>query len=97
VSELTLEEVETHGVVRLVKEKPTISPESVANFVYTWGGMEQNFSVKKDEAFTLKPQGEVKYRLREVRPDKAIVAPMTKPEENIEIGLAAKAVPVSGM
>ncbi len=97
VSELTLEEVETHGVVRLVKEKPTISPESVANFVYTWGGTEQNFSVKKDEEFTLKPEGEVKYRLREVRPEKAIVAPMTKPEENIEIDLAAKAAPVSGM
>jgi hypothetical protein len=39
----------------------------------------------------------VKYRLRDVRPEKAIVAPMTKPEENIEIGLAAKAVPLSGL
>ncbi len=97
ISELTLEEVETHGVVRLVKEKPTISPESVANFIYTWGGTEQIFSVKKDQEFSLKPEEEVKYRLRDVRPDKAVVVPMGKPEETIEIGLAGKPAPLPGM
>ncbi|HEY2710985.1 MAG TPA: Amuc_1099 family pilus-like system protein [Chthoniobacterales bacterium] len=97
VSELTLEEIETRGVVRLVKEKPTISPESVANFLYTWGGTEQNFSVKKDQEFSLKPEEEVKYRLRDVLPDKAIVVLMAKPEEIIEIGLVGGAAPSPGM
>ena len=38
VSELTLENQETREQVNLVKEKIMVSPESVANFVYAWGG-----------------------------------------------------------
>ena len=38
VSELTLEQVDTHDQVMLVKEKRATSPESVANFLYTWAG-----------------------------------------------------------
>ena len=38
VSELTLEQVDTHDQVTLVKEKHATSPESVANFLYTWAG-----------------------------------------------------------
>ena len=55
VSELTLEQIDTHDQVTLVKEKTTTSPESVANFLYTWNGAEQTFSVKKDQEFSLKP------------------------------------------
>jgi hypothetical protein len=87
-SELVLEQVETHDVVRLVKEKPTISPESVANFIYTWGGTEQSFSIKKDHEFSLQPEEQMKYRLKDVQSQKAIVVLVAKPEENIEIDLA---------
>ncbi len=86
VSELTLEQVETHDLVTLVKEKRAISPESVANFLYTWGGAEQAFSVKKDQEFTLKPQDDITYRLLDVQPQKAIIIDTGRPNEKIEIG-----------
>ena len=38
VSELLLEHEATHDQLTLVKEKVAMSPESVATFVYTWGG-----------------------------------------------------------
>ena len=67
VSELTLEQVDTHDEITLVKEKTATSPESVATFVYTWGGSEETFAVKKDQEFSLKPRTEIKYKLLEVR------------------------------
>ena len=86
VSELTLEQVDTHDTVTLVKEKRATSPESVANFLYTWNGAEETFAVKKDQEFTLKPQEEIKYKLLDVQPDKAIIIDTQKPNEKIEIG-----------
>jgi hypothetical protein len=86
VSELTLEQVDTRHVVRLVKEKRVISPESVAHFFYNWGGMEQSFAVKKDQEFSLKPEEGIKYKLEDVQPDKAIIINIQKPNEKIEIG-----------
>jgi hypothetical protein len=88
VSELTLEQVENHDRVTLVKERPATSPEAVANFVYGWGGSAQIFAVKKDQEFSLKPLAEIKYKLLEVHPDKAIIINTQKPNEKIEIGLA---------
>lgn len=85
VSELTLEQTDTGDKVTLVKEKTTTSPESVANFLYTWNGAEQTFSVKKDREFTLKPSEEIKYKLLDVQPDKAIIINLQKPNEKIEI------------
>jgi hypothetical protein len=85
-SELLLEQVDTHDLVKLVKEKRTTSPESVANFLYGWGGTEQAFAVKKDQEFSLKPQAETKYKLENVEPDKAIIINIQKPNEKIEIG-----------
>jgi hypothetical protein len=90
VSELTLEQVENHDRVTLVKEKPAISPESVANFLYTWGGSEQNLAVKKDQEFSLRPLEEIKYKLLDVQPDKAVIINTRKPNERIEIGLAQR-------
>src|SRR5713101_2176088 len=52
VSELTLEQVETKEQLTLIKEKVAMSPESVATFVYTWGGR-QEFQVRKDQEFSL--------------------------------------------
>ncbi len=86
VSELTLEQVDTHEQVTLVKEKRATSPESVANFLYTWNGAEQTFSVKKDQEFFLKPQGDVIYKLLDVQPGKALIVKTSKPDEKIEIG-----------
>ena len=86
VSELTLEQVDTHDSVTLVKEKRATSPESVANFLYTWNGAEEMFAVKKDQEFSLKPREEIKYKLLDVQPDKAIIIDTQKPNEKIEIG-----------
>lgn len=85
VSELALEQTETHDKVTLVKERTATSPESVANFLYTWNNAEQNFSVKKDREFTLKPLDEIKYKLLDVQPAKAIIINTQKPNEKIEI------------
>ncbi len=86
VSELTLEQEETKQQLTLVKEKVAISPESVATFVYTWGGR-QEFQVRKDQEFSLKPQGQIKYKLVDVDPAKAVIVNTQKPNEPIEIGL----------
>jgi hypothetical protein len=88
VSELTLEQTETHDKVTLVKGKTATSPESVANFLYTWGGAEETMAVKKEEEFSLKPLPEIKYKLLEVQSDKAIIIQTQKPNEKIEIPLS---------
>lgn len=86
VSELVLEQVETEDRVTLVKERHATSPESVANFVYTWNGVDRFFVVKKDQQFFLKPEEEIKYKLLEVEREKAIIIELRKPNEKIEIG-----------
>ena len=86
VSELTLEQVETHDEVTLVKEKRATSPEAVANFLYSWGGTEQSFAIKKGQEFTLRPEKEIQYKLLEVAPEKAIIINTQRPEAEIEIG-----------
>ncbi len=86
VSELLLEHVETKEQLTLVKEKVAISPESVANFIYTWGGAQQEITVKKDQEFSLKPLEEIKYKLIDVGPGKAVIVNLQKPNERIEIG-----------
>ncbi len=84
VSELTLENRETHQQMSLVKEKTTISPESVATFVYEWGGRRE-FAVKKDQEFSLKPEEQIKYKLIDVLPHRAIIVDTQKPDAPIEV------------
>ncbi len=84
VSELTLENRDTHEPVTLVKEKIMISPESVANFVYEWGERKE-FSVKKDQEFSLKPEEQIKYKLIDVQPGKAVIVDTQKPDHPIEV------------
>jgi hypothetical protein len=84
VSELILENRETHEPVTLVKEKIMISPESVANFVYEWGERKE-FAVKKDQEFSLKPDEQIKYKLIDVQPGKAVIVDTQKPEQPIEV------------
>ena len=84
VSELTLENRDTHEPVTLVKEKIMISPESVANFVYEWGERKE-FAVKKDQEFSLKPEEQIKYKLIDVQPGKAVIVDTQKPDHPIEV------------
>jgi hypothetical protein len=86
VSELTLEHWETRAQVNLVKEKIMISSESVAHFIYAWGGRRE-FAVKKDQEFSLIPDERVRYKLLDVQSAKAVVVDTQKPNEPIEIGL----------
>jgi len=86
VSEVTLQHQETGEQLKLIKEQVAISPESVATFVYSWGGR-QEFQVRKDQEFSLKPQEQIKYKLVDVQPTKAVIVNLQKPNERIEIGL----------
>jgi hypothetical protein len=88
VSELLLEHPQTHAQVTLVKEQVATSPQSIATFVYTWGGRRE-FEVRKDQEFSLKPVEEIKYKLVDVQPDKAVIVNTQQPNAPIEIGFAA--------
>jgi len=87
VSELLLKHQETDVQVTLVKEKVATSPQSVATFVYTWGGRRE-FEVRKDQEFSLKPVEEINYKLVDVQPDKAVIVNTQQPDARIEIGFA---------
>jgi hypothetical protein len=89
VSELTLQHEESGEQLTLVKEKVAVSPESVATFVYSWpaGGKGEQFEVRKDQEFSLKPEEEIKYKLVDVQPTKAVIVNTQKPNQQIEIGL----------
>jgi hypothetical protein len=86
-SELLLEHQQSHAQVTLVKGKLATSPQSVVTFVYTWGGRKE-FEVRKDQEFSLKPVEEIKYKLIDVRPDKAVIVKTQDPSVPIEIGFA---------
>lgn len=94
VSELLLENTETSEPLTLVKEKVAMSPEAVADFVYTWKDAKdsaatqgQEFSVRKGAEFSLRPLNETRYKLIDVQPTKAVIVNMQKPDAPIEIGL----------
>ena len=86
VSELTLEQQETKQQLTLVKEKAAMSPESVAALVYSWR-RRQVFQVRKGQEFSLKPQDQIKYKLIDVDPAKAVIVNSQRADEPIEIGL----------
>jgi hypothetical protein len=88
VSELLLEHENSKEQVTLVKEQVATSPQSVATFVYSWGGRNE-FEVRKDQEFSLKPVEEIKYKLVDVQPNRAVIVNTEKPDEPIEIGFAA--------
>ena len=88
VSELLLEHQQTHVQVTLVKGKVATSPQSVVRFVYTWGGRRE-FEVRKDQEFSLKPVEQIKYKLLDVQPAKAVIVNTQQPDAPIEIGFAA--------
>jgi hypothetical protein len=87
VSELLLEHRDTKAQVTLVKEKVATSPQSVATFVYSWGGRNE-FEVRKDQEFSLKPVEAIKYKLVDVQSNNAVIVNTERPNEPIEIGFA---------
>jgi hypothetical protein len=88
VSELLLEHQQNHAQLTLVKGQVATSPQSVATFVYTWGGRKQ-FEVRKDQEFPLAAaEGSRTYKLIDVRPDKAVILNTQNPGAPIEIGFA---------
>jgi hypothetical protein len=88
VSELTLQHIETGEELTLTKEKVAMSPESVVTLVYSWPASQvpQEFQVRKDQEFSLKPEDQVKYKLVDAQPNKAVIVDIQNPEERIEIG-----------
>jgi hypothetical protein len=89
VSELTLEQQDTKEQITLVKEQVAMSPESVVTFVYSWPCNQppRDFQIRKDEEFSLKPQEQIKYKLVDVQPNKAVIVKTKEPDKPIEIGL----------
>jgi hypothetical protein len=85
LSEVTLEHDETKQRLTLTKEKVATSPESVATFIYSWSERRE-FQVRKDQEFSLNPEEQIKYKLIDVQPAKAVIVNTQKPDEPIEIG-----------
>jgi len=85
LSELTLEHEETKQQLTLTKEKVATSPESVATFIYSCNERRE-FQVRKDQEFSLNPEQQTKYKLKDVQPAKAVIVNTQKPDEPIEIG-----------
>ena len=85
---MLLEHRDSKAQVTLVKEKVATSPQSVATFVYSWGGRNE-FEVRKDQEFSLKPVEEIKYKLVDVQSNKAVIVNTETPIAPIEIGFTA--------
>jgi hypothetical protein len=89
VSELLLEHQQNHAQLTLVKGQVATSPQSVATFVYSWGGR-KDFQVRKDQEFPLATaQGNRTYKLIDVRSDKAVIVDTQNPGVPIEIGFVS--------
>jgi hypothetical protein len=90
VSELALEQVDTLDKLTLVKEQVATSPESVVSFAYSWPVRQspEEFEVRKDQEFSLKPDESIKYKLVDARPNKAVIAEISNPNQKVEISLS---------
>ncbi len=91
VSELLIEHTDNHAQLPLVLQQVATSPESIATFSYSWpaSGTPEELKVRKEQEFSLKPQEDIKYKLIDVSPLKAVIVNNQKPNEPIEIGLMA--------
>jgi len=90
VSELQLEHTENHSQLTLVLQQVATSPESVATFSYFWPctAPPEEIKVRKEQEFSLKSQEEIKYKLVDVQPGKAVIINILKPNDTIQIGPA---------
>ncbi len=82
VSELTVENNETHEDVVLVLEKIVNSPDSYALFKYLFDGTE--FAVKKNKTFSLKQEPDVVYKLVDINDSQAVIENV-KTNEQIKV------------
>ena len=89
VSELTLEHADTHEPLILVLGKIATSPEPVANFAYTWPASSppRDMVLRKEQEFSLKPVEQIKYKLVDVQPTKAVIVNTENPRQRVEITL----------
>jgi hypothetical protein len=71
VSELTVQNVETHDKVLLIMEKIADSPDSYALFHYLWNNTQ--FEVKKDKEFALLPDANLRYKLIDITEKDALI------------------------
>jgi hypothetical protein len=71
ISELTIENTETGKSLVLVYRKEANDPTSFAKFVYLYDDSE--FTVKKDDEFSLVPQPDHKYKLIDINAEKAVI------------------------
>jgi hypothetical protein len=67
-----LEHAETGEQLVLPIEKMVDSPDSFARFVFAWKGSEE-FVVKKNGKFTLKPEPKVEYKLIDINQSEALI------------------------
>src|SRR5205814_1989054 len=88
-SDVLSQHQDTNEQMILVKEKVAISPESVVTFEYSWPATApaRDFIVRRDQEFSLKPSEDIKYKLVDVQPTKAVIANTRDPDKPIEIGL----------
>lgn len=71
MSELTIENTETGNTLVLVYRKEANDPTSFAKFLYLYDNSE--FTVKKDDEFSLAPQPDHKYKLIDINNEKATI------------------------
>jgi len=71
VSELTLQNSETGDKIVLVLNKLTDSPDSYALFTYLWNA--KQFAVKKNQTFSIEPEGAIKYKLIDITNTEATI------------------------
>ena len=82
VSEVTVENTETHEQIVLPKQKEVNSPTSYAVLDYKWTG--KQFAVKKNQEFTLRPEDSVKYKALELNDTSVTIL---KEDENKQISI----------
>ena len=81
VSELTVQNVETHDKVLLIMEKIADSPDSYALFHYLWNNTQ--FEVKKDKEFALLPDANLRYKLIDITEKDALIQTPTGPQVRV--------------
>ena len=80
LSELTIENTETGKSLVLVYRKEANDPTSFAKFLYLYDNSE--FTVKKDDEFSLVPQQDQKYKLIDITNEKAVIQDQKSKEQH---------------
>jgi len=83
VSELTVKNLETGVEVALILDKVVDSPDSFALFKELWDNSE--FSVKKDQKFSLKVDPTVEYKLIDIQENEAVITNLKTGGEPIKV------------